>query len=166
MLFLALMGTAQKTTDMNTEKWNIVETVTQLFVATDSSNWQKLQAVLADSVQLDYSSMNNQPASMTSPTEIIEQWSAVLPGFDFTHHQLGNFMVEINGETAHCFCYGTATHYLESDEGNIWTVVGSYDFDLQKENNQWIITAIRFNYKYQSGNAKLVSMAIENQQEK
>ena len=110
--------------------------------------------------------MNNQPGALVSPNQIIAQWSAVLPGFDYTHHQIGNLIVEAEGETAHAFCYGTASHYLEHEKGNVWTVVGSYDFDLRKENNNWVITSMRFNYKYQTGNSDLVAIAIEKLKDK
>ena len=107
--------------------------------------------------------MNGQPAATVTPAEIIQQWNAVLPGFDHTHHQIGNFLIDVTGETAHASCYGTATHYLEHEQGSLWTVVGTYDFELKNVNNQWVITTMKFNYSYQSGNAELVKLAIANQ---
>ncbi len=148
------------------EKDQIQEVVTRLFVETDKGNWNQVEEVFHSEVKLDYSSMNGNPAAVLSPTEITGAWKTVLPGFAHTHHQIGNFITKVDEETAHTFCYGTATHYLEDEKGNLWTVVGSYDFDLKKVNGKWKITAMTFNYKYQDGNSELISKAIDHGKEK
>ncbi len=140
----------------------IQETVTQLFVNTDTRNWTGVEAQFAFRVRLDYSSMTGNPATKISPVDIISGWKTVLPGFTHTHHQLGNFITEINGHKAHTFCYGTATHYLEDPNGSVWTVVGSYDLDLENIDGHWKITAMTFNYTYQNGNLSLLEKAMKN----
>lgn len=157
---------AQNSSEMSNEIAQIETVINRLFVSTDQHNWDELKKIFDDSVELDYSSMTNLPGSMVTSGEIIAQWSAVLPGFEHTHHQIGNHLTEINGNSAHTFCYGTATHFLPHEEGDVWTVVGTYDFNLTKKENMWVITSMRFNFKYQTGNAKLVQVAIENQQAK
>ena len=154
-LFLSLNLSAQK---MN----EVTRVVTQLFVATDQQNWEMVEACFAENILLDYSSMNGNPAASLSPQEITSAWKGVLPGFTHSHHQLGNFLLRVEQEKAHVFCYGTATHFLEDENGNVWTVVGSYDFDLEKQSDGWKITTMTFNYKYQDGNEALIQKAIEN----
>ena len=139
----------------------VQETVTKLFVNTDAKNWNGVEAQFAARVTLDYQSMTGNPASELNPKAITSAWKTVLPGFTKTQHQIGNFITEINDTKAHVFCYGTATHYLEDENGNVWTVVGSYDFDVEKIDHQWKITKMKFNYKYQDGNTDLVQKAIE-----
>lgn len=139
---------------------NIQETVTRLFIATDQHDWEAVKRCFASKVELDYSSMNKQLPSQLSPEEIVNAWRGILPGFEHTHHQLGNFITQIDGNKAHLFCYGTAMHYLKSDQGNLWTVVGSYDFDLIWENKQWKITQMKFNFKFQEGNLLLPALAM------
>lgn len=143
------------------EMIEINQVVAQLFVATDQKDWQAVEACFAEKVELDYSSMSGIPASSLTPNEITTAWKSILPGFKFTHHQVGNFIGELNEDSAHVFCYGTATHYLENEAGNVWTVVGSYDFDLIKQNNQWKVKAMTFNFKYQDGNVELPALAME-----
>ena len=133
-----------------------------MFVHADNRNWTEVEAQFDSKVTLDYSSMTGNPATEVSPTEITTGWKTVLPGFKFTHHQIGNFITEVYGNKAHSFCYGTATHYLDDDNGNVWTVVGSYDFNLEKIDGTWKIITMTFNYKYQEGNTKLIEKAIEN----
>lgn len=143
------------------EMKTIQETVTQLFVATDKQEWQKVEAIFAEQVELDYSSMNGIPAASLSPQQITESWRTILPGFTSTHHQLGNFIAQDNGDSAEVFCYGTATHYLKHADGNIWTVVGSYDFELKRIENSWRVSKMKFNFKYMDGNTSLPQAAID-----
>ena len=151
----------ENTYNMN-DTINIQESINKLFVNSDTRNWQGVENQFASKVLLDYKSMTGNPAVEISPSDITSSWKTVLPGFTETHHQIGNFIVKVDGDRAHVFCYGTATHYLENKNGNVWTVVGSYDFDLKKVDSVWKITVMKFNYKYQEGNTQLVKQAIEN----
>lgn len=138
-------------------------TVIGLFVATDQQAWETVQESFADEVVLDYSSMTGNPAANLSPQDIVTAWKGVLPGFEHTHHQIGNLLGSVDGDRAKVFCYGTATHYLEDENGNVWTVVGSYDFDLQRQEDQsWKISSMTFHFKYQDGNTELPQKAIQN----
>lgn len=136
------------------------DVVIGLFVATDRQDWEEVSAAFDSKVLLDYSSMNGNPATELTPEQIITAWQGILPGFEHTHHQLGNFQVSESGDKAQVFCYGTATHHLTAENGNIWTVVGTYDFDLRKSEGSWKITSMKFNFKYQDGNASLPEEAI------
>jgi hypothetical protein len=83
-----------------------------------------------------------------------------MPGFDKTHHQLGNYIIETDSLVAKVFCYGTATHYLSNEsKNNLWTVVGSYDLELKTIGKAWRITKMTFNLKYVDGNNELPKMA-------
>ena len=153
--------------NINTPKMEgINQVINQLFIATDQQNWETVESSFADSVRLDYSTMSGSPAALLTPKEITTAWKGILPGFTHTHHQIGNIIGNINGSSAHVFCYGTATHFLENNDGNIWTVVGSYDFDLIRIDEKWKISAMKFNFKYQDGNNSLPAIAIENVQSK
>ena len=140
----------------------INETIAQLFIATDNKEWSKVEEIFAEQIELDYSSMNGNPAMVFSPKQVTDSWKTILPGFTHTHHQLGNFITKISGNRADVFCYGISTHYLEDKEGNVWTVVGSYNFELSEVNEAWKVTKMRFNFKYQDGNTGLPNKAIEN----
>ena len=144
------------------EQSQVQTTVTTLFVATDQQDWSMVEEQFADMVNLDYSSMTGNPATEISPSEITSGWKTVLPGFTHTHHQLGNFTTTIENNKAHVFVYGTASHFLEDENGNVWTVIGSYDFDLKKIGNDWKVTSMTFNYKFQDGNSGLIQKAIDN----
>lgn len=138
----------------------LIDVVNSVFINTDERRWDRVKAAFADRVNLDYTSMaGGQPATLT-PEQIVAAWQQVLPGFEHTHHQLGNYVVQENGNTAAAFCYGTATHYLPNESGqNLWTVVGTYDFRLANTPAGWKITAMTFHLKYQDGNLTLPDLA-------
>ena len=140
-----------------------IEVVTQLFVSTDARDWSRVKHCFHSEVLMDYSSMNGNPATLQSPEEIVRAWKGILPGFNATHHQLGNFIESIQDITAQVFCYGTASHFLKNEQGNIWTVVGSYEFKLlPQDSKSWKINAMKFNFKYQEGNLNLPEKAMKN----
>jgi len=138
-----------------------IEAVNRLFIAADNRNWPVVSNSLSNEVLLDYTSMaGGEPATLKA-SQIIEAWRALLPGFEKTHHQLGNHIVTVSGNEAKVFCYGTATHLLKNDSNNnFWIVVGSYDFDLKKE-GVWRISKMKFNLKYLDGNLELPKLAQE-----
>jgi hypothetical protein len=138
----------------------IIETVNKLFISVDNRNWDTVKALFNDTVLLDYTSMaGGQPANLAA-ADIIESWKSIMPGFDKTHHQLGNYIVETDSRVAKVFCYGTATHYLSNEsKNNLWIVVGSYDLELQTIDEAWRITKMTFNLKYIDGNNELPKMA-------
>src|SRR3954463_14455382 len=113
------------------QKIYVIETINRLFAWADERKWTALQEVFDENVFLDYSSLSHVQGSFHTPRQIINMWKGMLPGFDATHHQLGNFIVEVKTDAAKAFFYGTAKHYLQNDSGNnVWTVVGSYDLLL------------------------------------
>lgn len=141
------------------------DAVVRLFVASDNREWNIVESIFADEVLLDYSSMNGQPAVTLSPQEITTSWKSILPGFESTHHQLGNFITTVDGNTAEVFCYGTATHYLPHEKGNVWTVVGTYNLKLTKVKDAWRVSAMKFNFKYMDGNTALPQAAMDKVKE-
>ncbi len=138
----------------------MIAIINDLFISVDNRDWEKVQIILNDTVLLDYTSMaGGEPADLSS-MQIIASWKGTLPGFDKTHHQIGNYLIEIEPLVAKVFCYGTATHYLSNEStNNIWRVVGSYDFELKSIHNSWRITKMKFNLKYIDGNTDLPLMA-------
>lgn len=144
------------------DRHKIEETVIKIFRGADKRDWELVRACFSKNVLLDYTSMNGgEPAQMTADS-IITAWKQLLPGFKATHHQLDNFIIDIQDDTASCLCYGTATHYLPNESNqNIWVVVGDYEFDLQKKAS-WRVTKMKLNFKYMDGNTSLPELAKKN----
>ena len=70
---------------------------------------------MAKEVYIDYTSLaGGEPATLSSE-KIIENWKGVLPGFQSTHHQIGNFQVKVTGDKATATFSGLALHYLNNE---------------------------------------------------
>ncbi len=146
------------------EKEKIVETITNFFADVDARNWEKVKNALAENVLLDYTSMaGGEPATLT-PQQIADAWKGLLPGFQSTHHQIGNFTTDVKENKADVKFHGLALHYLPNESNdNVWVVVGTYDYNLSKnENGNWLIDKIKFNFQMQEGNTKLPELAQKN----
>jgi hypothetical protein len=144
------------------DRQEVVNAVNGIFANTDERNWDGVAALFSDQVVLDYASMTGGEPEELTPQQIIDSWKGILPGFEATHHQVGNHRVKIQGNQADVFCYGTATHYLPNDKGShVWTVVGTYDFHLLRSGDAWKVSKMKFNFKYQDGNTQLPTLAQE-----
>lgn len=138
-----------------------IKKVKRLILAKDEQDWEALTPMFADKVTVDYSSMGIEAKDYTSE-ELIKYWKSILPGFTHTHHQLSNFLCSNHNEIANVFCYTTIQHYLEDEEGNLWTVVGTLNFELKKYVDEFKFTNITFNFKFQDGNLKLLQKAKDS----
>jgi hypothetical protein len=137
-------------------KLEIIETIQNIFIGADENNWKQCRSAFADYVHLDYSSMTGENPSELHADSIIDSWSSFLPKFKATHHQLGNFTVNVEDDKANAFFYGTATHYFPNENGgNIWTVAATYEASLLHKNDAWKVVSLKMNLKYQDANLDL-----------
>jgi hypothetical protein len=140
----------------------VIDVINAIFINADERQWDRMKASFADYVTLDYTSMAGGEPAILTPQQILHAWQALLPGFQSTHHQISNYVVQENAYVATVFCYGTATHYLPNDSGqNLWTVVGTYDLHLIRQDANWKVDAMTFHFKYQDGNLDLPDLARE-----
>lgn len=134
----------------------IIETVTAIFNGADERNWPKVQQAMADNVYLDYSSLSGNPAAAIPAVQIVTAWKNFLPGFDRTHHQLSDFTVSVNGDTATVHFNGKGDHFIDKE---VWTVEGNYDAEVVKANGEWRVAKLKLNLLQQSGNLNLPAEA-------
>lgn len=138
------------------ERTRIIEVITRLFVGTDNRDWEQVKACFSPKVLFDMSSLGAGDPKELSPDDIVAMWDAGLKALQAIHHQVGNFLVEVDGHKADAFCYGIASHFLPNNTGNnTRTFVGSYDFSLVRDGGGWLISKFRFNLKYIDGNQDL-----------
>src|SRR5215210_8472854 len=133
----------------------VIETIDELFLATDRKDWAGVRAVLAPRVRFDMSSAGGGPAAERTGEEIAAGWEQGLAPIQAIHHQAGNYRVHVNGDRAEAFCYGIAYHYLPKQSGrNTRVFVGSYVFELERDSGRWRITSFLYNLKFIDGNAE------------
>ncbi len=145
------------------EKNTIVETVNQLFISTDERDWDTVQSIFAPDVLFDMTSLvGGEPVTLTGQ-EITDSWDEGLAPLEAVHHQVGNFIVDLNTDQdeAEVFNYGFAVHYLPNSTGeNTRTFVGSYTFHLTKTGADWRIDEFKFDAKYVDGNLDIEADAM------
>lgn len=130
---------------------HIEDVVTKMFVYNDEHNWLGLASVFAPKVKMLHLLEGDETTHIMTPQEIVTAWRPIMEQFKAVHHQIGNFLTTIDGDTATITCYGTSTHYRGEQANNLWTVVGTYIFTLKQIDGEWKITDEIFNCKYQTG---------------
>ena len=138
------------------EKDKVTEVVNRLFISTDNRDWDTVSQIFTSKVLFDMTSMvGGEPMTLTSQ-EIVNSWEKGLKPIKAIHHQTGNYIVTVNKKEADVFCYGIASHYLPNKTNqNTRIFVGSYNFHLIKNGEDWQIDKFKFNLKYIDGNPQL-----------
>jgi SnoaL-like domain len=140
------------------DRLDVIDTCTRMAWHADQREWDKLGSVFADKVTLDYTSLNGgEPVTLT-PGQIVEAWQSVLGGFAATQHLLGNHLVTIDGDTAVCTASFQATHRKAEPYGDaLWTLGGTYRFDLVRTGDRWRITGVVMTATWGDGNRGLMA---------
>ncbi|MEB3327089.1 MAG: nuclear transport factor 2 family protein [Synechococcus sp.] len=82
----------------------VANTISRYFIAVDECDWSGVSKLMTNPFHLDCSSFGGGDPSDLPPQSILAGWRALLPGFEHTHHQIGNLVVEIDGEIAEASC--------------------------------------------------------------
>ena len=133
----------------------IVESVANL---ADQGNFESLQQLYAQEVEVDYTSAFGGQVELKSPQGLMTQWANTLPGFDRTRHQISNIETEINENKATATADVTANHYLNE---MFWQITGSYEYGLVKEDGQWVIDKMTFIAKSEQGSRDVIDKAVQ-----
>ncbi len=139
---------------------SILNRISRFFIDVDDRNWASVESAMTGRVHLDYSSFGaGEPVDLT-PEAITTAWKELLPGFDQTHHQIGNTLVDSKEQKATIKVHATTTHFIDGAEGgDIWVVYGTYNIALVHEGGEWKINSIQFIFKFQDGNIDLPVLA-------
>ena len=139
---------------------DITNAVSRFFAAVDHADWQAVNSLMTDPFHVDYSSYSGAEPADVSPTDLTANWAKILHFFDSVHHQIGNPIVEQDGNTAQVQCHGMATHFIANHPGgDVQFIVGTYDLPLIRRDDAWKLSGMRFNFKFASGNPTLADEA-------
>jgi hypothetical protein len=138
----------------------ITETVSALGLLADQRAWHELQALFADPVEVDYTSLNGGEPVTVAPADLIAGWRQNLEHLDATQHLIANHQVTIHGENATCVANVQATHILANHSGGpIWTVGGRYDIGLRHGPGGWQISGLTLTLQWATGNQHVMTIA-------
>ncbi|MEM9555912.1 MAG: alpha/beta fold hydrolase [Acidobacteriota bacterium] len=136
-----------------------IETVLDLLASlVDRGDDGAVGRILADRVRLDYTSLWGGAPSTLDRDEVLASWGGLLPGFDATRHEFGDYQLEISGDRALATGNGTASHWLDQE---VWTVGGRYRWTLERRDGLWRITGLTFDARHETGPRSLVARATE-----
>ncbi|MGL5836394.1 MAG: nuclear transport factor 2 family protein [Waterburya sp.] len=133
----------------------IVESVANL---ADRENFESLEKLYAEEIQVDYTSAFGGEVELKSPQGLMTQWASSLPGFDRTRHEISNIEMEVKGNTATATADVVANHYLKE---MLWQIAGSYEYGLVKEDEEWAIAKMTFLAESEKGSRDIINKAVE-----
>ncbi|NEP00395.1 MAG: hypothetical protein F6K58_17285 [Symploca sp. SIO2E9] len=133
----------------------IVESVA---ILADNRNFESLEKLYAQEVEVDYTSAFGGEVELKSPQALMTQWASTLPGFDRTRHEISNIETIVNGNHATANAGVVANHYLDE---MFWQITGNYKYVLVKEDGQWTITQMTFTAESEQGSRNIITEAVE-----
>lgn len=131
----------------------IIESVAAL---ADAGNFESLEKLYADEVEVDYTSLFGGEIEVKSPQALMRQWASALPGFDCTKHDLSNHAARIEGDSAEATCDVQAIHLIATKS---WTVRGRYTYRLTKTDGDWRIVSHKFDLAEETGSREVLDLA-------
>jgi hypothetical protein len=138
---------------MRAEPAEVALAVGRFFRAVDSRDWNMVAALLADHVDLDYTSVFAGVPERLAASEVIDRWRALLPGFDATQHFLGPLLGTGDGLfEANVRGY----HHLG---GQTWMVAGWYRLNVRETAHGVSLAGIALDVSYETGSRDLVELA-------
>ncbi|MFI9404982.1 nuclear transport factor 2 family protein [Nocardia sp. NPDC052316] len=133
----------------------IVDVVTRLFVYTDQGRWDDLATVVF-APKVDFDGGFGGPVGERAATDIVEDWRVGLADLDAVHHQSGNHLIELAGDSATVHADAIAVHVKNSaTNGKTRTFVGSYALGAERTPDGWRVNRFHYHLKVVDGNADL-----------
>lgn len=160
LLLTLLLTTITHATEahMNLSDQAAIKTAVEaVAVLADRGEFDALARLFGDELKVDYSSLNNHPASTKDALVLMSEWAAVLPGFDRTRHDLTDIQVRLTDTTATASAKVKAYHWVGDQ---LWQVNGHYDYQLEKTGNEWLITSMTFTLESESGSRDVFGPAL------
>ncbi|WP_280249172.1 nuclear transport factor 2 family protein [Nocardia abscessus] len=134
----------------------IVDVITKMFVYTDQKRWEGLASeVFTPTVEFDGGFGG--PVGERAAADIIADWRTGLADLDEVHHQSGNHLIDLDGDTARVHADAIAVHVKNAAvEGKTRTFVGSYSLGVVRTADGWRVDRFHYHLKVIDGNADLV----------
>ena len=142
------------------DRLEILELTSSFGLLIDARDWDALERLFDDTVQVDYTSLNGGDPQSTTPGELIGGWRGVLDQLDATQHLIAGHVIVLDGDHATCGAAVQGTHVLGNASGApIWTVGGRYDFGLVRTAAGWRIRALTLTVQWATGNQHVMQLA-------
>lgn len=139
------------------DKLELTELSNKLFMHTDARAWQQLlDEVFTENIWFDATSLGAGEPKLLIAKAVCDMWQQGFAGLDAIHHQGGQYVITINGDTADIYGYAVAFHFKQDAvKGNTRTFVGSYDLKAERTIKGWRLNQFKYNLKFIDGNKTL-----------
>lgn len=137
------------------DKDAIKEVMAKYSYYADTKDWETFRTVFDDIITVDYSSFDpNAKLENVSADEFIKNNS--IPTLDHlkaSQHVFTNFIITVDGDTAHGIMYCRAQHYKPGVIGeSTYEVGGHYHIDYVRREDGWKIRNLVANFTWFTGN--------------
>lgn len=147
---------AQTASIQTAEEAAIATLVNSVATLADQGDFETLESLYADSVQVDYTSLFGGDIQTHTPASLMTAWASLLPGFAQTYHAISNIQVDVESDRATATADVTASHYLGDD---YWQVSGQYEYQFVRQPNGWKVEAMTFKPSDEQGDRALLEQA-------
>lgn len=131
---------------------DIIQLINLYGFAVDTQHWELFDRIFTEDVEAHFS----EPAHWQDRESFKRDFAAFHAPFVSTQHCMMNHMVEISGEQAHAFTYGTWRLVRKATDGNpLWDGSGWYDDELVKTAEGWRIKRRTCRIVWWVGNPKV-----------
>lgn len=127
--------------------------------AEDRRDWAACQAYFADTVTVDYTSLDGGSPVTGTAAAAVGHWKQGLGGLKATLHIVDPTSITVDGNQATAVSNGVTVHvYPNPMGGDAWKVWGVYTHRLQRTASgaAWKVSYIQFQLTYAEGNRDVV----------
>jgi SnoaL-like domain len=115
---------------------SIIQLINLYGLAVDTQRWDLFDRIFTADVEADFS----EAAHWHELRKFKSDFAVFHAPFDSTQHAMMNHLVEVQGDAAHAFTYGSWRLIRKGLEGgDFWEGTGWYDDDLVRSRSHWLI---------------------------
>jgi hypothetical protein len=126
----------------------------ELFITTDLKDWTAARALFTDgTIEVDMSSLAGGGPVQLTADQLIDGFRSGLHADKVSHHLVGNYRVEVEGDRAELWAHGYAWNWVAAlgAGSDLWETWGNYRLSYRRMGDRWLITAFRYYSKLTRG---------------
>jgi SnoaL-like domain len=124
----------------------------------DDRDWAGLASIVADTIDLDFTSLWGGAPEKVSGADLVARWRAMSEGLDTTQHLITGILPTIEGDTVTAVANLVAVHRRDGAPGDpLWTVGGTYRFSLRRADRSWVIDGLSLRVAWVTGNQAVIT---------
>jgi ketosteroid isomerase-like protein len=139
----------------------IVDVMNAYTTALDTQDWDLLASCFTPDGDADFGNIAGVGA-LDTPQAVVDLCRGALQNLQATQHLQGNYVVEVDGDSATASCYLQANHFFEgAPGGSVFTVWGKYTDRFVRTDDGWKIKHRDLRSISAGGNMNLFNEAAE-----